>query len=526
MDESVVIVDDEFLIRKTLIRMIESNNTGWEVVGEASNGIEALEMIGISKPELVITDIRMPKMDGLSFVEALHARGYDTKVIILTGYKDFAYAQTALKYGVVDFWLKPCPEEAVIEGLNKIRQTIRQQKQRKQLEQKWEEEMAIRALMNRLPVSPSIIHRIVLTYQQADLCIVHVNDFFPTEKNYRKEELNLLNFAVSNIALELLDTQMESGTIIPVRFDTYVMFLGKRQEGEYADDWRERFFERLTGTIKELLGISIQARYIGAADKLQVLPDLYEAIVHDPFILKKADIGDPLSFQEHTRYSAKIDSMENEFMSYILVGNINQLEEHIRGLTRKLAAGSLQEARMEALVAAIALDRIVRQQFPASSLRLDIGKEVAALHRLQSTQEITTWIHHWSSALAAELTKWSDTINQNIIQKAVSYIEQHYAERCSLQDVAAHVFLNHKYLGHLFKRERGESFIDFVTRIRLERAAIYLSNSGLSITHIARCCGYDDPNYFSTVFRKKYQLTPNEYRKQCRATEYGQASKT
>lgn len=526
MYESVVIVDDEFLIRKTLIKMIESNITGWEVAGEASNGIEALELIEIIKPELVITDIRMPKMDGLSLAEALHARGYDTKVIILTGYKDFAYAQAALKFGVVDFWLKPCPEEEVIEGLNKVRQTIRQQKQRKQLEQKLEEEIAIRALINRLPVSSSIIHRIELKYQQTDLFFVHVNDFFPTEKNYRKEELNLLNFAVNNIALELLDTHMESGTIIPVRFDTYVMFLGKpRQEGECADAWRERFMERLTGTIKELLGISIQAKYIGAADKLQELPDLYDTIVHNHLVMKKDEMGDPL-FQEHTRYSAKIESMENEFMSYILIGNIKQLEEHIRGLTRKLAAASLNEARMEALVVAIALDRIVRQQFSASSLRLDIGTEVAALHRFRFTHEITSWIHHWSSALTAEITKWSDTINRNIIQRAVSYIERHYAERCSLQDVAAHVFLNHKYLGQLFKRERGESFIDFVTRIRLERAAIYLSNSNLSITEIARSCGYDDPNYFSTVFRKKYQLTPNEYRKQCRAAEQGQQLKT
>jgi two-component system response regulator YesN len=285
MPETVLIVDDEMLIRKTLTKMIASNDTGWEVIGEASNGVEALQMIGGRKPDLVITDVRMPLMNGLELAERLYAGEREIKVIILTGYKDFEYAQAAIKFGVIDFLLKPCPEEEVCHAIAKARHAVLESKERQQLERR--------------------------------------------------------------------------------------LLGGARMDGGGAEFERVSFGERTV-----------------------------------------------------TAHSAGI-------------GEIGSME-----------SGMLPYAKSE-----------------------------------------------------------------TAIQRALHYIKENYSEKCSLQEVASLVYLNHKYFSLLFKRETGESFVNHVTKIRLEQAALLLNNTDWKVTSVAAAVGYDDPNYFITVFRKKYSLTPGEYRK-------------
>lgn len=514
MFETVLVVDDEVHVRKTLIKMIESNDTGWEAIGEAGNGQEALELAEKLQPDLIITDIRMPKMDGLQLAEAMRESCRDTKVVILTGYKDFAYAQTALKFGVIDFLLKPCPEEEVCAVLAKVRAAVREHKQQKRLEQQQAEETAVRAVINRLPANPAIVRQVEARYGEGETGLLSVDNFFPPGKAYRKEELGLLQFAVHNIMQELIDLHFESGSVFVVRFNAYLFVLGPpRSAAGQASDRQHNFFVQLEQTIDKLLGIEVQVRPLGKLRQLFAEPERM-ALGQSELNSSQQIVGaDAEALPEHAAYSVRIEQMENEFLAYILIGNMKQVKQVIAELSGDLVKCSLNEARMEALVLAVALERVVRNQLSAVAEKLNIGVELAALHRLRRNEDVVDWLHDWTDKLMAEISRWSDHINQNVIQRAIRYIEQHYMERCSLQDVASHVFLNHKYFGHLFKRETGEGFVSYVTRIRLEKASLLLNHTDMTVIQIAKSCGYEDPNYFTTVFRKKNGATPNEYRK-------------
>ncbi|MFH5181403.1 response regulator [Paenibacillus sp. TAB 01] len=125
MAGSIMIVDDEPLIRRGLRKLIETNELGWSVAGEASNGQEALLQLEQLKPNLILSDIRMPVMDGLELARHISERNCGTAVILLTGFRDFEYAQAAVRYGVKDFLLKPCPEEEICRVLRQAYEQLR-----------------------------------------------------------------------------------------------------------------------------------------------------------------------------------------------------------------------------------------------------------------------------------------------------------------------------------------------------------------------------------------------------------------
>lgn len=116
---NAMVVEDQYHFRKGLVRMIEESEHNWQVVSEASNGLDALKMLEVHKPDLVLTDIRMPAMDGIEFVTQMRRMHPDTIVVILTGFKHFEYAQAAVKLGVMDFLVKPCTEEDVRDMLSR-----------------------------------------------------------------------------------------------------------------------------------------------------------------------------------------------------------------------------------------------------------------------------------------------------------------------------------------------------------------------------------------------------------------------
>lgn len=119
-----ITVDDEKLIKKSISALIKTNETGFEIVGEAKDGMEALKLQEKAAPDLIITDIRMPKMNGLSFIEQVKERNPDTKFIIISGYDEFEYAQTAIRFGVIDFLLKPIKPDQLLSSLSKVYRQI------------------------------------------------------------------------------------------------------------------------------------------------------------------------------------------------------------------------------------------------------------------------------------------------------------------------------------------------------------------------------------------------------------------
>lgn len=336
----VLIVDDEATVRQGLTKFIARNAADWEVAGEARNGREALDQLHQCKPHLIISDIRMPLMDGIELARTVHDAQEEVGVVLLTGYKDFEYAQTALRYGVLDFLLKPCPEEELLRVLDKA---------------------------------------------------------------YRK--------------------------------------------------------------MKQAIG------------------------------------------------RTRIRNFRNEMMSKIMLGQADQIKEQLEGYTASMKTMPIEEAKLEASALAVALHEMVNQDFSLGDRTVNIGKELDRLFRMNSLHEVLDWSARQQDWFLRAFLKWMNEHNQNIVNKAIRYIEEHYMGECDLKEVADHVHLSPNYFSNMFKKETGESFVNYVVKIRMNKAKMLISNTELKVFEIAQKVGYDDPNYFTTVFKHLTDQSPSQYRK-------------
>ncbi|MBD2869139.1 response regulator transcription factor [Paenibacillus arenilitoris] len=504
---SVMIVDDEITIRRGLTKLIERNAPNWSVVGEARNGLEAIGQLQALRPDLVMTDVRMPHMDGIGIAKHIYDRSPDTKVVILTGYKDLEYAQAAIRYGVLDFLLKPCPEQELLKVLDKACQLIMKDLKNREvhlLEQQLIEEHAIRSQMLRLPYDPGKLEDIEGKYVQKELLLLKVTTYFPDTKTYKKSDLHLLQFALTNVVEELMEAFKLAGTLLPVVHNVYAVFLD-------AHSSIPDFVRSLKEALDQVLGLPIVIHPAGPIRNVAQLPACFEEIASEQI---RADAMPETGLELQTVNQNKIRAVQDEIMSKIMLGQSDLVKSYVADYIAGLKAMSVEAAKLEALTLVLSLFVIIQKEFSADRSALDIGDPIGELRSMDDLGDVLNWTRKQEELFYKEFGSWLQNKNENIIAKAIRYIENHYMEDCSLTEVAGVVHLSHNYFSNMFKKEKGESFVNYVTSVRMDKAKILLCNTTMKISEIAESVGYDDPNYFTTVFKQFVKQSPREYRKQ------------
>lgn len=511
---NVVIVEDQPNFRKGLIKMFEEGQLGWNVVGEASNGQDALALVDEVKPDLVLTDIRMPVMDGIKFVGHLRKHYPDLLVIILTGYKNFEYAQAAVRLGALDLLIKPCTEQDVKQVMNKASERYYEKYAHQQQllsQRKLQQDQELRAALLDLPSSYEAMKNMNEVLSTKDLWLLQLNSEDLAHKNYGKADLSLLQFAFSNIAEELLKGSGIEARLLLVEHDRFVAIAEK-------PGLDESFIQALQDASLEYLNIRVDIQAMGAAPSYKQLAQFYEqfksgepsAAVAQPVDIESGSgSGMTLSLNQ-----AKVNELEMQLMSAILVGQETALQQLLNQLLADLTQQPPEDMKIQALTLSIALLGTIQKQFDPD--------EKEAMGRIPTDMPQAHWtakdVIHWADTQVKNFlllfNSWQASKSDNVIERAAKYIEEHYSEECRLTDVAAHLHLNSSYFSVLFKKTTGESFTRFVTRLRMDKAALLLRNTDMKIFEIACAIGFDEPNYFTNVFKQQFQMSPKEYRNQ------------
>ncbi|MCU6791800.1 response regulator [Paenibacillus sp. WQ 127069] len=521
MKGTLLIVDDEPLIRKGLRKLVESNALHWEIVGEASNGQEAIVKLGDHAPDLVLTDIRMPGLDGIQLAEYIHRNRPNTAVIILTGHRDFEYAQAALRFGVKDFLLKPCPEKEVCRILTEVYELLYARLQARDMqneERRRMEENVLRSQMLQLPVPQTDAERLTEAYNGMDAWCVCVITYFPESKAYRPEDLKLLQFSIMNIMQELFEQSGLQGRIVSVQVNQFVLLLNPSQSAH-------SFFSQLVTIIEELLAIPLFTHYSGRLDNMGALHQMYQEGLE---AYEKAHPSSSLqrfTYKQEERMStaaiegnldlnySSIKTILNEVMSFILLGKSSELQQYAASLVLALQDKPIAEMKLEALTIASAFQETERRELGVSLVQEDFAARVSELHPLQQPAAIMAWTEKQIERFFAEWSRWLMLNNDNLIGRAIRFIEQHYMDECTLAQAAEHVHLSLTYFSNLFKKDTGESFTNYLTKVRVDKAKMLLRNTGMKIAEIAEAVGYADPNYFAAVFKQTTKQSPSEFRK-------------
>ncbi|WP_019639573.1 response regulator transcription factor [Paenibacillus fonticola] len=492
----LLVVDDEAWFREGLIKMISSDQLGWEVVAEAADGEEALEAIAAHQPDLVITDIHMPVMDGLALTERLSVHGRRVMVIILTGYRDFEYAQKAVRYGAVEFLLKPC-------SLEETRRVLRQAYERLRLDRlehrRYELERQVdllRAALLGLPYDVRTAEAYGREWGGCELFLLQIHGYTPAGRAYSENDTMLLHYAADNIMSELLIKEQRGGIFTSLRTDQFIFLLMPNLDNLH-------FGHIVKETIYELLGLEVSWRAGGVMQSLDRLASQYSRIQ------TAGGENAHLNSLNHERAG----SLKEELMSWLVIGDMAGMEGKIQEYLARSAHLGLQECRTEIYTLMVVFSEILLNDFKhlnAGSLEnLDPGPILLA----HTVPDLLSWARRKSSDFIELFERWMQEKQDNVVLKAIRYIDENYCGECTLHAAAAHVHVTPNYLSNLFKKETGVGFTNYVSRLRIEKAQLLLAGTRLRMVDIAEHTGFDNSSYFTTVFKQWTGMSPTEYRR-------------
>lgn len=525
----VVLVEDEIFARQGLRNLIDWNSCGYEVVDEAGNGEEALELIAELKPELVITDIRMPVLDGLGLIQTVRDGGNPgTRFMIISGYGDFQYAQQAIKFGVKDFILKPIDEQELLDSLSSLAAEIEKEKQQKRMPAGYEQKALTKLLrgeaapeeaaeMARLLGLPADSHYGYLIAEMNDLTN-------PLKLDFEAKKLQEFRQAIAEAAVRL-------------KLAEPAALLHEHRYGVYG------FPVMLDGILA------------GAADTADMealaaqLADDLSGRFAQPILIYAGEGGKPLGEINHC-YLTAIETMHHKYAApdSPVLGYERMKKQTLRyiefeaGVYAKLLE-QMEEGDSEAMLATVdwIFAEIQRKSFAPEAVQNTIARLVFAVigsitvmngdeKELRSLEAVLQWRNYpvtlqglkerfrsfalESAEMAARLRRSSA---RGDIMKIKSYIEQHYNEDINLKSIAARFYMNPVYLGQLFKKTFGLYFNDFLLQIRIDKAKSLLRQTEMRVYEIARAVGFDNADYFVCKFEKVEGKTPTAYRNQLSA---------
>lgn len=504
----IMIVDDERLIRMGLIKTIRRKFPESEFC-EAQDGEEALRKYEDFLPELVITDVKMSGMDGIRLTSTLRERRIDVPIVIVSGFNDFSYAKSAMRYGVNDYLLKPIDEEELFEAVEKA-----MEKKREELGFDHDNAAYIEACSYfRSLISEDNSHRPLpgaFTYKNYFIAVSYIYDI----AKYHPERLNtalIIRMLQQGMWKEMkcVAFEVNAGEIICVT------------NMNDADTGRvQKCLEAVLLEIRSQMGCAVSfgacARAVNGTEIIAAYKEACMAALYRIY-----DENIPLFCMSPDEKEQEKDEREwNEMEGQI----VRCVAEDNHQKCKLLLEQMFEIVIRSKLCPRIFIDRIcmLLDKINVQLTKMNQGFEMrfsAEKNRIQvlCRCERINIIEKYVQEIFDNIFQLLKTLNKNeckrIINKAQQYIVDCGGINVTLKSCSQYISLNAAYFSYLFKRETGDNFVNFVTRVKLKKAAeMLVEKPELRIYEIAYQLGYDDVKYFNRVFKKEFYISPGEYR--------------
>lgn len=540
----MVIVDDEIWLRNELRACIESRGNELELVfaGEAANGREACELIADSKPHIMVTDIKMPIMDGIELLRWAADRQPACKVIVLSGFGDFEFARQALVYKAFDYILKPLEETEIFLVLSRAVDEIRRENDRKQSEFHKQISMSkgltiLRdRFFNRVMTDRTMDeNEIVLSADELGLILPSQGFAVATIKFFRshacianvyKGDRQLFEFAVRNVLEELLPRDTYFFHAVAANEYPVVLRLGEKHKTDAGllDNLRLK----LERYLKLPVWIGVGAPRRRYETMHQSYQESLQALLQCP-VSRTGEVAVYGIGNEQPKQTASYEKQWDQLCDLLTLFGESRSALHgdraFQLVDRLLtAAGDVSwlDVRNGLSRMLLIMDKwLLEGGFPDSFYEL-----LPRLKRDQEEMDVESAALHAADMLKLLLDDRAHGKNKkgrDLIHSVKKYAEQHLAT-VTLDEVSQLYAINKNYFCSLFKQEAGQPFSEFLAELRMRKAAVMLSQSDLRIAEIAQLVGYMDQRYFSQVFRKYHALRPGEYRETKRQPAADEAS--
>ena len=538
----IFLAEDEVIVRETIKRMIPWENLGFELVGEAADGEMALPLLIRQQPDLLITDIKMPFMDGLTLARLAKKEVPGLKVVILSGYDDFNYAKQAINIGVEDYLLKPITKNALIERLTEIRSRYEDEKTQREYYEKFHREMqayeknSSRDFFEALVSGSLDMMELYKRAEKLGLDIVaesyniliftmNCNEDFSGQRegysSWEAESLEMLEkfFTGHPFAMLFRSNVFSYGVLIKgeknsIRENTRICIEEIRKIFDRKEDNKE-WFVAVGESVERLSQIQKSYHSASRAFSQRYLYDEKVLYYEEMLAMEKKDVtNDDSEYLQKVDVNALNPTILQKFLS-------NGLLEETKNFVQDYFYAIGQEP-MESVVFRSYM--ILNVRFSVLSFLKELGCDTKTLEPDDTEEILAESGRNMDSTIAYAEKMISQAIqlrdrnsgnkNRSILKTAVDFIDQHYMEEdMSLNKAANAANVSANHFSALFSQNMGQTFIEYLTSLRMDKAKEYLRCTGMRSSEIAGEVGYKDAHYFSYLFKKTQGMTPSDYRK-------------
>jgi two-component system response regulator YesN len=515
----VLIAEDEPLERKALVYILQQSGLPLADISEAVNGRQAVTKTLKKQPEIVIMDIKMPGIDGLEAARRIKSGCPDCKIIFLTAYGQFDYAQQAIQIGTEDYIVKPVNREKLIAVLQKVINKLH-----------WE-----RDLIAKYQETTVKLQRVTHYYKSEVLASIIAEDI---ETHRVEEYISRLGITFgSGVALvlnvvKLPDTKCERHTIykqadvivqellakhalefLIVGQQDYLYFLIISDKVQVKEEW-VRIFKEIDTALSDRVGCF----RIGVSEIFDRLNLVNQGFFQARLACNNATAAVAV-YQEFLTDNSNLISypanLEKRLCEKMTKGDSKESYQAFQELWLWLKQNT---AAFEGLVENAYRLMIFVQRWANTEFNLAQGFNFSSYKdfvELKQSADLKNYCWRLLSDLVAKIQKSMKEPSTQIIEEVCHYLEENYMNEISLDNIACMEGFSRFYFSKLFKQCKGINFIDYLTMIRIEKSKELLKNPRLSVKDISYSVGYNDPNYYTSVFKKKEGISPTEYRNKC-----------
>lgn len=533
----LLIAEDELWLRKRLVSTIDWSSYGISEVYEAEDGGEALEIALKEKPDIVITDIRMPELSGIDLMKKLNENSIFSKMIVVSGYDDFEYAQGALRMGAINYLLKPVDEEELLDSVKRCVEELKKEKNKETVfdKQSAASEMLMEHIYEDLIFETSekrteeLLQKlsrkeIGFPFQSAAVVNMQVREhtFFVNDK-VKSDMWSVYQWLRRNLQEDCYECQY-----LYMRGSQIVLLL-------FGDDLEAKFMERVENWVQLILealqkelNISLFMAAGDVTDDFSGIHRSYE-MAQKKIKEKRAEEKRILALRNQEteqELNTRFDDVYGEYDFKLLIKEIRngdsekaqtELQAILQSSSRRLQSADMMKLQLFYMNF---INRIAGACLPECEAYADeLAMQCMTVMRELIYIGSDTIVTEMWDCLRKFVEKLVEVYQENngkrkhwMIDQVLQYVEENYNTALSTRDIAGRFFMNTSYFSKFFHEQMGCTFSNYLINVRVEKAKMMLTQTNMKLYDIAEAVGYTNVQYFSTIFKEKEGLTPSAFR--------------
>lgn len=530
---SVMFVDDEELVYDVMIKKMNWEEMGFEVKGYAHNGVEALEMAEEINPDVVMTDIKMPYMDGLTMTRKLKKIFPDIRVIILSGFDEFEFAKEAIRLEAEEYLLKPIDAEELRKVFARVKESLD-----KELDERRNIDKLEQYYLNSLPqlqnnfymtlldgsIEQGLIDKYASDYQiqlKGPFYVVSVLHISYLEK--MGEEMEVAPFMLSIFVQKMLEEQLEdkwNSKILSYLGDVVVVSqLEDSNMINYYTDYMDRMCKMAERVCKAIVTVGIGYVVENPVDIANAYQEAKNAVAHRAILGRGRAINILEVAQKKNEGKNRVEGKASaNIIKAIRLGEYEDIVNAAEGFCTEISKDgtSLQMYRICLMKLATELMELLDQySIQMGEMSSEFDGLISDLYKEDCIDDIKERLIQSCKQIADSISEKRQDSRLSFVTAAEEYVKENYDDPdLGIESICEHLNVSSSYFSTAFKKATGKTFINYLTDYRMDCAVKMLDTSEYKSYEIADKVGYSDPNYFSYAFKKKYGVSPSKYRKQ------------